>query len=327
MTNLLDTYHRRIDYMRISITDRCDLRCIYCTERMMEPLTHYDILRYEEIEKIVQAAARLGVKSLRLTGGEPLVRPGVSDLVKLLSQVDGIENITMTTNGVLLARYAEELKEAGLERVNISLDTFKTDKYKYITGSDRIKNVLEGIEAANKAGLTPVKVNVVVIRGVNDDELLDFARKTIEDDWNIRFIEKMPLVDDVNEGGDMVPIDEIMTVIQEKYGQLEPCQTKSGNGPAKYYRLPGAKGTLGFIGPVTDCFCATCNRFRLTADGRLRPCLLEDDEIDIKTPLRAGASIEELEQLMRQAAAIKRQRHRLNEDFTAGNRKMWQIGG
>jgi len=327
MNKLLDTYHRRIDYMRISITDRCDLQCIYCTERAMERLTHLDILRYEEIEKIVRAAAQLGVKSLRLTGGEPLVRPNVSQLVRLLVKVDGINDITMTTNGTLLSRYAGELKAAGLERVNISLDTFKADKYKYITGSDKLRDVLEGIEAAGKAGLTPVKINVVVMRGINDDELLDFAEKSIGDGWHVRFIEKMPLVGDESGSGDMVSIEEIMTNIQEKFGKLEPCQAKSGRGPAKYYRLPGAEGTLGFIGPVTDCFCATCNRFRLTADGRLRPCLLEDDEIDIKGPMRSGASIDELEQLMRQAAAMKRQRHRLNEDFTKSKRKMWQIGG
>jgi cyclic pyranopterin phosphate synthase len=313
--------------MRISVTDRCDLRCIYCTERMLQRLTHYDILRYEEIERIVQAAARLGVKSLRITGGEPLVRPGVSQLVGLLSGVEGIQNITMTTNGTLLTRYARELKAAGLERVNVSLDTFQADKYKYITGSDKLKKVLEGIAAADKAGLTPVKINVVVMRGVNDDEILDFARKSIEDGWHVRFIEKMPLVGEGDSSGGMVSIEEIMTAIQGEFGSLEPCQTKSGNGPAKYYRLPGAEGTLGFIGPVTDCFCATCNRFRLTADGGLRPCLLEDDEIDLKGPLRSGASIDELEQLMRQAAAIKRQHHRLNEDFSVSKRKMWQIGG
>ena len=327
MNKLLDTYHRRIDYMRISVTDRCDLQCIYCTERAMERLMHLDILRYEEIEKIVRAAAQLGVKSLRLTGGEPLARPDVSQLVRLLVEVDGINDITMTTNGTLLGRYAAELEAAGLERVNVSLDTFKADKYKYITGSDKLKDVLEGIETAGKAGLTPVKINVVVMRGINDDEVLDFAAKSIDDGWHVRFIEKMPLVGDESGSGDMVSIGEIKTNIQEKFGQLESCQTKSGKGPAKYYRLPGAEGTLGFIGPVTECFCATCNRFRLTADGRLRPCLLEDDEIDIKGPLRNGASIDELEQLMRQAAAMKRQRHRLNEGFTRSKRKMWQIGG
>ncbi len=327
MAGLLDTYHRRINYMRISVTDRCDLRCIYCTQRAVPRLSHYDILRYEEIYRVVQAAARLGVKSLRITGGEPLMRPNLSKLVDLLVQVGGIDDISLTTNGTLLSKYAAELKEAGLKRVNISLDTFKADRFKYITGSDKLKDVLSSIEAAKKTQLTPVKINVVAMKGVNDDELLDFARKSISEGWHVRFIEEMPLVVSELEGNKLVTIQEMMTIIQESLGRLEPCLTTSGKGPAKYYQLPHAEGTIGFIGPVTDCFCATCNRFRLTADGGLRPCLLEDDEIDIKGPLRSGATIEELEELMRQAAAIKRERHRLNKDFIPGQRQMWQIGG
>jgi cyclic pyranopterin phosphate synthase len=327
MSGLLDTYHRRIDYMRISVTDRCDLRCIYCTERSVPRLLHYDILRYEEIHRVVEAAARLGVKSLRITGGEPLVRPNLNELIKLLVSVEGIDDISMTTNGTLLKKYARGLKEAGLKRVNISLDTFKADKYKYITGSDKLKDVLESIQAAKEAQLTPVKINVVAMKGINDDELLDFARMSLSDGWHVRFIERMPLVATGFDNSDMVSVQEMMAAIQQSLGSLEPCLTTSGKGPAKYYRLAGAQGTIGFIGPVTDCFCSTCNRFRLTADGGLRPCLLEDDEIDIKKPLRDGASIDELEELMRQAAALKRERHRLNEDFIAGQRQMWQIGG
>jgi cyclic pyranopterin phosphate synthase len=327
MSGLLDTFHRRIDYMRISVTDRCDLRCIYCTERSVPRLSHYDILHYEEILRVVQAAARLGVKSLRLTGGEPLIRPNLSTLVELLVPVEGIDDISLTTNGTLLSRYAAELKKAGLKRVNISLDTFRADRYKYITGSDKLKDVLSGIEAAKKAQLTPVKINVVVMKGVNDDELLDFARMSINEGWYVRFIEEMPLVAPEIGGNKLVAVQEMMDTIQESLGQLEPCLTTSGKGPAKYYRLPHAEGTIGFIGPVTDCFCATCNRFRLTADGGLRPCLLEDDEIDIKGPLRDGATIDELEDLMRQAAALKRERHRLSRDFVPGQRQMWQIGG
>ncbi len=327
MSGLLDTYHRRIDYMRISVTDRCDLRCIYCTERSVPRLLHDDIFSYEEIHRVIQAAARLGVKSLRITGGEPLVRPNLDTLIRLLVQIEGIDDITLTTNGTLLSKYARELKAAGLKRVNISLDTFKADKYKYITGSDKLKDVLNSIEAAREAQLTPVKINVVVMKGINDDELIDFAKKSIGDGWHVRFIERMPLVATGFENNDMVSVQEMMTTIQQSLGSLEPCLTTSGNGPAKYYRLAGAEGTIGFIGPVTDCFCSTCNRFRLTADGGLRPCLLEDDEIDIKKPLRDGASIDELEELMHQAAALKRERHRLNQDFIAGQRQMWQIGG
>jgi len=194
MTGLLDTFHRRIDYMRISVTDRCDLRCIYCAQRTVPRLSHCDILRYEEIYRVVQAAARLGVKSLRITGGEPLLRPNLSKLVELLVQIEGINDISLTTNGTLLSRYAAELKAAGLKRVNISLDTFRADRYKYITGSDKLKDVLKSIETAKKVQLTPVKINVVVMKGVNDDELLDFARMSVNEGWHVRFIEEMPLV-------------------------------------------------------------------------------------------------------------------------------------
>ena len=327
MSGFLDTYHRRIDYMRVSVTDRCDLSCIYCTEREVPRLSHNNILRYEEIQKIIKAAVRLGVRSLRITGGEPLVRPDISELIELLIQVEGIDDITLTTNGTLLKKYAEELKKAGLKRVNISLDTFKVDRYKKITGKDQLQEVLNSIEAAQKVGLNPVKINTVVMRGINDDELLDFARMSASEGWHVRFIEMMPLVNAGIEGKKLVSVKEMMNTIRQSLGELEPCLTTSGKGPAKYYRLPNANGTIGFIGPVTECFCSTCNRFRITADGGLRPCLLEDDEIDIKTPLRGGASIFDLEQLMKKAAVLKRKRHRLNETYTHGQRQMWQIGG
>jgi cyclic pyranopterin phosphate synthase len=327
MTGLIDSFHRQIDYIRVSVTDRCDLRCIYCTAKLVPRLTHDDILRYEEIHQVVQAAAGLGVKKIRLTGGEPLVRPELNKLVELLSQVEGIDEISLTTNAILLGKYAAQLKAAGLKRVNISLDTFKADKFRYITSQDKLKDVLGGIEAARNAGLNPVKINMVVIRGVNDDELLDFARASVSDGWHVRFIEEMPLVTSRIKESKLVAVQEMMATIQESLGQLEPFWPTSGNGPAKYYQLSGASGTIGFIGPVTDCFCSQCNRFRLTADGRLRPCLLEDSEVDLKGPLRRGASTQELEGLMRQAAALKREQHRLSEDFVPGKRQMWQIGG
>ena len=327
MTGLIDSFHRQIDYIRVSVTDRCNLRCIYCTAKLVPRLTHDDILRYEEIHQVVQAAAGLGVKKIRLTGGEPLVRPELNKLVELLSHVEGIDEISLTTNAILLGKYAAQLKAAGLKRVNISLDTFKADKFRYITSQDKLKDVLGGIEAARNAGLNPVKINMVVVRGVNDDELLDLARASVSDSWHVRFIEEMPLVTSRNKENKLVAVQEMMATIQESLGQLEPCWPTSGNGPAKYYQLSGASGTIGFIGPVTDCFCSQCNRFRLTADGRLRPCLLEDSEVDLKGPLRRGASTQELEGLMRQAAALKRERHRLSEDFVPGKRQMWQIGG
>jgi cyclic pyranopterin phosphate synthase len=327
MTGLFDTYHRRINYMRISVTDRCDMRCIYCTARSVPHLSHDDILRYKEIQRIVQAAVGLGVKSLRITGGEPLVRPDVSALVELLSRVEGISEIALTTNGALLDKYAVELKEAGLKRVNISLDSFRADRFKYITGTDKIEDVLKGIEAAKKAGLDPVKINMVVLRGINDDEVVDFARMSVSEGWHVRYIEYMPFADAEDEGSRVVAVGDILNLIQQSLGKMEPYLPTKGNGPAKYYQLPGAEGTVGFIGAVTDCFCANCNRFRLTADGGLRPCLLEDDEVDIKGPLRRGASLEELAKLMQEAANMKKEHHRLGKEFVRGKRQMWQIGG
>ena len=327
MSDIVDSYHRRINYMRISVTDRCDLRCTYCTTKSAPHLSHDDILRYEEIHKVVQAAAGLGVRKIRLTGGEPLVRLYLSNLVELLRQIDGIEEVSLTTNGILLDRYAAELKAAGLKRVNISLDSFKADKFQRITGSDGLKDVLRGIESAKKAGLDPVKINMVVLRGINDDEILDFARRTVDDGWHVRFIEHMPFTGVGLEDNGLVSISEITETIKESLGELKPASPASGNGPARYYQLPGTQGTIGFIGAMTDCFCAECNRFRLTADGKLRPCLLDDDEVDMKGPLRNGASIEELEQLIQKAAALKREQHHLGEEPASSKRQMRRIGG
>jgi len=327
MSGIVDSYHRRINYMRISVTDRCDLSCIYCTSKSVPHLTHDDILRYEEIHRVVQAAAGLGVKKIRLTGGEPLARLNLSRLVELLVQVDGIDEVSLTTNGTLLDKYAAELKVAGLKRVNISLDTFRADKFQRITGSDKLQDVLRGIEAAKKAELNPVKINMVVLKGINDNELLDFARMTTSDGWHVRFIEHMPFVNTEAENNGLVAIGEIMAIIQESLGELQPSFPTSGNGPARYYQLPNAEGTIGFIGAMTECFCAECNRFRLTANGKLRPCLLDDDELDIKGPLRSGASIKDLEQLIQEAAALKRAQHHLGEEPAPVKRQMRQIGG
>jgi cyclic pyranopterin phosphate synthase len=326
MTDLVDSFSRRINYMRISVTDRCDLRCIYCTDRFDHKLSHEDILRYEEIHRIVQAAAGLGVKKVRLTGGEALMRLHLIRLVEMLSHTEGIDEVSLTTNGTQLASHARELKAAGLSRVNISLDSLKPDRYKRITGGDRLTDVLEGIEAASQAGLEPVKLNMVVLRDVNDDEVLDFALKTLTDGWHVRFIEYMPFANG-NGKNSMVPIRDIMSSIEQSLGKLEPHFPTSGNGPARYYKLPDASGTLGFIGAVTDCFCAECNRFRLTADGHLRPCLLDDDEIDMKGPLRRGADTAELERLIQEAATRKKQQHHLGENGAPEKRQMWQIGG
>ncbi len=327
MMGLVDSFHRRINYMRISVTDRCDLNCAYCSGRSAPHLSHDDILRYEEILRVVQAAARLGVKKVRLTGGEPLVRLHLSRLVEMLVRVEGIDEVSATTNGTLLAHHAAELKAAGLKRVNVSLDTLKADRFQQITGGGKLRDVLNGIEVAREVGLNPVKLNMVVLRDVNDDEVLDFARKTVAGGWHVRFIERMPFVSSTAEDNGVVAVSEIMRTIEQSLGALIPCFPSSGNGPARYYQLPEATGTLGFIGAVTECFCAECNRFRLTADGGLRPCLLDDDEIDLKGPLRRGAAIEELEQLILEAATLKQEQHHLAEEVVPAKRQMRQIGG
>jgi cyclic pyranopterin phosphate synthase len=254
------------------------------------------------------------------------VRPYVVELVKLLKAVPGIEDISMTTNAILLPRMAQELKDAGLDRVNISLDTFKPERFQQMCGAGKLEDVLAGIEAAKKARLDPVKTNTVVLRGVNDDEVVDFARKSITDGWNVRYIEEMPLVGNDN-GCKMVSIEEIKSKIENELGALEPSWPANGHGPAKYYRIPGSSGTIGFIGPVTNCFCETCNRFRLTADGKLRPCLLRDDEVDLRVALRGGASDDDIEQLILKTAAMKYERHQLAEKISPQSRNMRQIGG
>jgi len=327
-----DTYHRTIDYLRISITDRCNLRCLYCMpEEGIAPQKHENILRYEEIITIVRAAATLGIRKVRLTGGEPLARLGLVDLVSGLSDIPGIEDLSMTTNGTLLAQVAKQLAAAGLHRVNISLDTLRPERFTLITRRGRIEDVLQGIEAANRFNLTPVKINTVVIRGINDDEVVDLARKTITDGWNLRFIEWMPVGDaaavEDNWKSQMVTEDEIRTRIEEELGTLEVDNAIKGAGPARSYRLPGAQGTLGFISAVSQHFCAQCNRLRLTADGHLRPCLLADDEIDLRTPLRNGASIKEVEAILQQAIGAKPLGHNLDQAARVKNRAMSQIGG
>jgi cyclic pyranopterin phosphate synthase len=261
---------------------------------------------------------------IRLTGGEPLVRAELPKLVRMLSQMEGIEELSLTTNGTFLKKYAVELKGAGLSRVNVSLDTLKADKFRYITRVGELKDVLEGIEATRDAGLHPVKINVVVIRGINDDEILDFAEMTHKEGWYVRFIELMPF----KGAAEFVSSIELRQHIS-LLGKLEPCTPIIGNGPAMYYRLSGAEGTIGFISPVTEpSFCSRCNRMRLTPDGRLRPCLLAEDEIDLKMPLRNNASMEELKRLILKAVASKPEHHHLEGgNVNLVNRKMSQIGG
>jgi GTP 3',8-cyclase len=327
MTGLSDSFQRPINYLRISVTDRCNLRCVYCMpEAGVELMSHYDILSYEEIYTVVKAAAELGINRVRLTGGEPLVRAGLTDLISLLDSIETIEDLSLTTNGILLAQHAVELKEAGLMRVNVSLDTLKPERFRQITRCGRLEDTLQGIEAAGEAGLTPVKINMVVMAGVNDDELTDFAAKTVKDGWNVRFIELMPSSANEQVSSKLVSVSDMRKRI-EVMGKLEPSRVEAGNGPAKYFRLPGANGTVGFISPVTEHFCFQCNRLRLTADGKLRPCLLSDDEIDLKEPLRSGAPLEELKKLIEKAIATKPKGHHLAEGAGRKGRPFSQVGG
>jgi len=328
----LDAFNRPISYLRVSVTDRCNLRCIYCMPPEGIPWRpHREILRYEEIERVVRAAASLGISKVRLTGGEPLVRLGIAYLVRLIAAVPGVDDLAITTNGSLLVDHAEELASAGLKRVNVSLDTLKPERYSRITRLGDLSNVLEGIAAAERAGLRPLKINSVVARGMNDDEVLDFARLTLEREWHIRFIEIMPLgqwqgVDGEWENS-IVTAAEMRQRIETDLGPLEPVRASMGNGPARYYRLPGALGTIGFISPVSGHFCYQCNRLRLTADGRLRPCLLSDYEIDLRTALRRGAGVAEIRELIIHSIVTKPERHHLDEGIIPRRRVMSEIGG
>jgi cyclic pyranopterin phosphate synthase len=291
-------------------------------------MPHSEILSYEEISAVVRIAAELGINKVRLTGGEPLIRAELPELVRMLSGVKGIDDISLTTNGTLLKKYAMELKQAGLKRVNISLDTFKSDRFRYITRCGELKDALDGIDAAMNADLHPVKINMVVMRGINDDEVLDFARMTCKQGWHVRFIERMPFT----EMAEVVPSDElrqrIMAIGSLLKAESYQLSAISGNGPARYYRLPGASGTIGFISPITEPFCSDCNRLRLTSNGRLCPCLLSDEGVDLKQPLRSEVSSEEIKRLISKTVALKSERHHLCEDVPISiKRRMSQAGG
>ena len=324
-----DDFGRAINYLRVSVTDRCNLRCVYCMPSSgVEKRPHADVLSYEEFAVIIRAAAELGISKVRLTGGEPLARLELVDLVRMITSIPGIDDLSMTTNGTLLARHAAALADAGLHRVNISLDTLHAGRFEQMTRRGHLDDVWAGLEAARTAGLTPIKLNMVVIRGLNDDEILDFARRTVTDGWHVRYIELMPIGANVGWAGDgVVPIPEIRARIEAEAGPLEPVHGPRGNGPARYFRWPGAEGTLGFIGALSEHFCTTCNRLRLTADGRLRPCLMSSDEIDLRGPLRSGAEYETIRSLLGEAIHRKPQRHRLGEAAAPQDRTMAQIGG
>ncbi len=322
-----DACGRTISYLRVSVTDRCNLRCVYCMPAEGIALRpHAEILRFEEIERLVRIAVGIGVVHVRLTGGEPLVRAGIADLTRMLADVPGLEDVTMTTNGTRLADLAVPLVAAGLRRVNVSLDTLRPERYRRITRCGELSDVLRGVEAARNAGLNPVKLNMVVVRGTNDDEVVDMARRSVDEGWHVRYIELMPMGDGVTPGEEFVPSQEIRERIEEALGPLEPA-TVSGSGPARYLRVPGAPGTLGFISALSNHFCATCNRLRLTADGKLMPCLFSDLELDVRGPMRSGADDDTLRRIFEQALAIKPLSHHLAEHCVPRGRCMSRVGG
>jgi cyclic pyranopterin phosphate synthase len=329
MKLLLDDYYRKINYLRLSVTDRCNLRCRYCMpEEGVESINHRDLLTYEEIRKVIEVFARNGISKIRLTGGEPLVRKGVVDLIKGIARIEGVKDLSLTTNGVLLKEYAGDLAEAGLRRINISLDTLHPDRFAYITRRDRFNEVWAGIEEALRQRLSPVKVNIVVIKGFNDDEIKDFARLSLTYPLHIRFIEFMPVGEGGNwDGAEIISPSQIMEEIKE-IGELIPIGPEANDGPAKRYYIKGSMGEIGFIAPVSSHFCEQCNRLRLTPDGKIRPCLFSDEEIDLKGVLRGSGGEEKVEEVLYQALQAKPEGHRIGDRrFKKCQRGMHAIGG
>jgi len=327
---MLDSCGRNINYMRISVTDRCNLRCQYCMPMDgVGTTTHAAILSLEQIARLVRIGADLGIRKIRITGGEPLVRKNITQLVSYIHEIEAIDDIAITTNGILFAPLADELKASGLSRVNFSMDSLVEEKYRYITrmGGD-LNQVLKSIEKALELDLQPIKINVVAIKGFNDDEILDFADLAYKHPLHIRFIEFMPIGDLLFwQPERMISSQEIRKLIQEKY-PLEEAARIPGNGPARYYNIAGGKGSLGFISPMSNHFCANCNRIRLTAEGKIRGCLHDQNETDLKNPILQGASDEELKALFAQAINAKPKQHHMDTGWGEENRrKMYQIGG
>ena len=327
---LTDMFARSISYLRISLTDHCNLRCQYCSpqEGQVVKLANEELLRYEEILRVVRIAVLLGIEKVRLTGGEPLVRREVLTFIQALAKIPGLTDIRLTTNGVLLADYAEALQKAGISKLNISLDTLRPERFHQITGVDAFARVWAGISKARELGFFPIKLNIVALKGVNDDEFVDFARLTLTEPLHIRFIEFMPIgASTLWDKGKYISSQEIMKLIKP-LGTLEPVPARRMDGPARIYRLAGAVGSVGFISPISHHFCDRCNRLRLTSEGRLRSCLLSDQETDLKERLRNGANDEEIRELIVATILNKPKGHNISPEG-GGNchGQMSRIGG
>lgn len=329
--NLHDSFSRTISYLRISLTDQCNLRCLYCRSITgEEQLARLDLLSFAEIMRVVRVAVGLGIAKVRLTGGEPLVRAGVASFVRELAAIPGLAEIRLTTNGVLLAPMAAELYQAGVRKLNISLDSLKRQRFAEITGGDCFERVWAGIEEARRIGFAPIKINVVVMAGVNDDEVVDFARLAFDQPLHVRFIEFMP-IGSGNAWAESryLPASQIRARLESAFGALAPLSSHKLDGPARLFAMPGAQGTIGFISPLSDHFCDTCNRLRLTSAGKLRSCLLTDRETDIKSILRGGGSDQEIEALILATIREKPKGHSLVETGVIGSchGQMSRIGG
>lgn len=327
-SKLIDRCNRKLNYLRISITDRCNLKCIYCVPYDFIPkLPHKEILSYEEILHIVRISVRLGISKVRITGGEPLVRKGVYDFLNRLTKIEGLLDISLTTNGVLLKDNINKIKSAGIKRINISLDTLNRKKFRQIAGYDFFNQIWEGIELAQKMGFDPIKINVVPLKGVNYDELLDIAALSIAYPFHIRFIEYMPMGTNQMEIDRHLLFPEIKKQINQ-LGKMIPVEKGMNDGPAERFKFESARGEIGFIRPISRHFCNTCNRLRLTASGQLRPCLMSDVQVDLKTPLRKGCSDDELAEVFLKAVRLKPSEHNLSVDHPAGvSAQMCAIGG
>jgi cyclic pyranopterin phosphate synthase len=324
--NSLDQFGRNIEYLRISVTDKCNFRCVYCMpEEGLQWLPKSEILSYEEIAGIVSQLAPMGIKRLRITGGEPTIRPDLDKLIAMLRAIPGIDDIALSTNGVKLPQLASKFRDAGLDRVNMSADSLRPERINAISrrnlGFDPVASAL----AAEEAGLDPVKINVVVMRGTNDDEVVDFARLTLEHPWHVRFIELMPVGDMREATWDrVVPSAEVLDGVAS-LGNLRACDgPPRGNGPAAYYRIDGAPGTVGVITPMTHTYCSTCNRVRLTADGRLRTCLFGTEEVSLRDAYRNGIDVKPL---FLEALAAKPLEHELLQMKVGGLRALSEVGG
>ena len=329
VTTIKDNFQRKIDYLRVSVTDRCNLRCSYCMPEEGIPNTpHSSIMRFEEIELLIRAAISIGFTKVRLTGGEPLVRKGICDLVRIISKIEGLGDLSLTTNGTLLSDNAKELKQAGLYRVNISLDTLRPDRFYEITRRDLFHKVLEGIDAALEARLDPVKINAVLIRGTNDDEVDDFVELTRKKPISVRFIEFMP-ISQMSEWTrkKVIPSSDLKSEIEKKY-ELIPTSDNKGAGPSDDYRVKGFSGSIGFITPVTEGFCERCNRIRVTSNGRVRSCLFSDEEHDILPLLRNGKDFDEIADFIKKSIGKKPMCHDIDGvQFRSCQSSMSKIGG